>query len=207
MEAVSRDAFTAAIHYQNEWDRYRSLSATARRRTMPPRRDLELDALVEILEGQRLVHSHSYRQDEILMLIRLAEEYGFTIGTFQHVLEGYQVADAIPAHAAGASPFTDWRACPARGGARRHATTHTPARATARADTSRSRPAWQAMGGVPPVVERRPHPGAQIFLTPSRRGCIPQNKSQLLRRRESRPVAVGIQERRAARENRADDRL
>ena len=73
----------------------RNFRYDARRRTMPPRRDLELDALVEILEGQRLVHSHSYRQDEILMLIRLAEDYGFTIGTFQHVLEGYKVAEAI----------------------------------------------------------------------------------------------------------------
>ncbi|MHC4107340.1 MAG: amidohydrolase, partial [Planctomycetota bacterium] len=108
VEAIIRDAFTAAVQYQNEWERYRSLSPDARRRTMPPRRDLELDALVEILEGQRLVHSHSYRQDEILMLIRLAEEYGFTIGTFQHVLEGYKVAEAIAAHGAGASTFSDW---------------------------------------------------------------------------------------------------
>ncbi|MHC4447048.1 MAG: amidohydrolase family protein, partial [Planctomycetota bacterium] len=108
VEAIIRDAFTAAVQYENEWERYRSLSPDARRRTMPPRRDLELDALVEILEGQRLVHSHSYRQDEILMLIRLAEEYGFTIGTFQHVLEGYKVAEAIAAHGAGASTFSDW---------------------------------------------------------------------------------------------------
>ena len=75
---------------------------------MPPRRDIELDALVEILEGKRIIHCHSYRQDEILMLIRVAEDFGFTIGTFQHVLEGYKVADAIAAHGAGASSFSDW---------------------------------------------------------------------------------------------------
>ncbi|TVQ51797.1 MAG: hypothetical protein EA377_11605 [Phycisphaerales bacterium] len=108
VEAVYRDAFTAAQQYAARWERYRNLPAAERRRTMPPRRDLELDALVDILNGDMLVHCHSYRQDEILMLIRVAEDFGFTIGTFQHVLEGYKVADAIAAHGAGASSFSDW---------------------------------------------------------------------------------------------------
>ena len=64
---------------------------------IPPRRDLKLEPLVEILEGKRLVHSHCYRADEILQLIRLAEEFGFRIATFQHVLEGYKVAKEIAA--------------------------------------------------------------------------------------------------------------
>ena len=76
--------------------------------TRSPRRDLQLDPLVEILEGKRLVHAHCYRADEILMLIRLAEEMGFKIATFQHVLEGYKVAKEIAAHGAGASTFSDW---------------------------------------------------------------------------------------------------
>ena len=75
---------------------------------MPPRRDLELDAMVEIMEGKRLVHSHSYRQDEILMLTRIAEDYGFRMATFQHVLEGYKVAERLAEHGAGASTFSDW---------------------------------------------------------------------------------------------------
>jgi N-acetylglucosamine-6-phosphate deacetylase len=108
VEAIIRDAFEAAIEYRARLERYAALDPQARARTMPPRRDLELDALVEILEGSRLVHCHSYRQDEILMLIRLADELGFTIGTFQHVLEGYKVADAIARHGAGASSFSDW---------------------------------------------------------------------------------------------------
>ena len=108
VEAIIRDAFTAAGEYQARWQRYRSLDDEERAGTRPPRRDLELDALVEILQGTRIVHCHSYRQDEILMLVRLAEEFGFTIGTFQHVLEGYKVADAIAAHGAGASTFSDW---------------------------------------------------------------------------------------------------
>jgi hypothetical protein len=63
---------------------------------------------VEVLEGKRLVHAHSYRSDEILQLIRTAEEMGFKIATFQHVLEGYRVADEIAKHGAGASTFSDW---------------------------------------------------------------------------------------------------
>ena len=75
---------------------------------MPPRRDLQLDALVEILDGKRLVHAHCYRADEILMMIRLAEEMGFKVATFQHVLEGYKVAKEMAAHGAGGSTFSDW---------------------------------------------------------------------------------------------------
>jgi imidazolonepropionase-like amidohydrolase len=61
-----------------------------------------------VLEGDRYVHSHCYRADEILMLIRVADDYGFKIRTFQHVLEGYKVAKEIAAHNAGGSTFSDW---------------------------------------------------------------------------------------------------
>ena len=108
VETFIRDGFIAARDYRAKWDRYLGMSEDVRAHTMPPRPDLELDTLVEILEGRRLVHCHSYRQDEILMLIRVAEEFGFTIGTFQHVLEGYKVAEAIASHGAGASTFSDW---------------------------------------------------------------------------------------------------
>ncbi|MCL4209307.1 MAG: amidohydrolase family protein [Phycisphaerales bacterium] len=108
VETIIRDSFTAAREYKAEWDRYLALPRDVQDRTMPPRKDLELDALVEILEGKRLVHCHSYRQDEILMLIRVADDFGFKIGTLQHILEGYKVAEAIAAHGAGASSFSDW---------------------------------------------------------------------------------------------------
>ena len=75
---------------------------------LPPRRDLELDTLVEILEGDRWIHCHSYRQDEILMLMRVAEDFGFRIGTFQHILEGYKVAPEMARHGASGSTFSDW---------------------------------------------------------------------------------------------------
>lgn len=70
--------------------------------------DLELEALAEILAGERLVHCHSYRQDEILMLCRVAEDFGFRIGSFQHGLEVYKVAEAVRENAIGASLFSDW---------------------------------------------------------------------------------------------------
>ncbi|MEO0629490.1 MAG: amidohydrolase family protein, partial [Planctomycetota bacterium] len=73
-----------------------------------PRRDFELDPLAEILAGDRLIHCHSYRQDEILMLANIARDYGFTIGSYQHGLETYKVAEAVKAHSRGGSLFSDW---------------------------------------------------------------------------------------------------
>jgi imidazolonepropionase-like amidohydrolase len=107
VEFVIRDAFTRAKVYQKAWQDYER-RRSAGESVIAPRRDLQLEPLVEILEGRRLVHAHCYRADEILMLIRLAEEMGFKIATFQHVLEGYKVAREIAAHGAGASTFSDW---------------------------------------------------------------------------------------------------
>jgi len=107
VEFVIRDAFSRAKAYQREWQFYeRQRKSTAD--VTAPRRDLQLEPLVEILEGKRLVHSHTYRADETLMLIRVADEMGFKIATFQHVLEGYKVADEMARHGAGGSTFSDW---------------------------------------------------------------------------------------------------
>ena len=104
---VIRQAFTEAREYQKTWQQH-AADVKAGRQPIPPRVDFKLQRLVEILEGERLVHSHCYRADEILQLLRLAEELGFKIATLQHVLEGYKVADEIAAHGAGASTFSDW---------------------------------------------------------------------------------------------------
>ena len=101
---VIRQAFRDAVEYRAEWDAWRA----GGRRGVPPARDLALEPLVEVLEGERFVHAHSYRADEILQLMRLAEETGFRIAVFQHVLEGYKVADEIREHGAMASTFSDW---------------------------------------------------------------------------------------------------
>ena len=108
VEALLRDSFREAREYAAKQSAYAALTEEQRATTMPPRRDLQLDTLAEILAGKRLIHCHSYRQDEILMLLRLAEDFGFRIGTLQHVLEGYKVADLIAKHGAGASTFSDW---------------------------------------------------------------------------------------------------
>ena len=107
VEDVIRQAFTDARTYQVAWKSYETEKA-AGRNPQPPRRDLKLEPLVEVIEGTRLVHAHCYRADEILMLLRVADEFGFKIRTLQHVLEGYKVAKEIAAHGAGASTFSDW---------------------------------------------------------------------------------------------------
>jgi len=107
VEDVIREAFTEAKQYQQEWGDYRAKVARGES-AIPPRRDLKLEPLVEVLEGKRFVHSHCYRQDEILMLLRVADDFGFKIRTLQHVLEGYKVAKEIAVHGAGASTFSDW---------------------------------------------------------------------------------------------------
>jgi imidazolonepropionase-like amidohydrolase len=110
VEQFLRERFTRAREYQAEWKTY-DAAMKARKKgdlePLPPRRDLELDALVEVLEGKRLVHAHSYRADEIVMLLGVAHDFGFKIATLQHVLEGYKVADEIRAAGTGASTFAD----------------------------------------------------------------------------------------------------
>jgi len=108
VEETIRGAFVEARDYKAAWDLYNKRTAASEKNLLPPRRDLRLDPLVEVLEGKRYVHSHCYREDEILMLLRVAKEFGFKVRTFQHVLEGYKVADEIAASGAGASTFSDW---------------------------------------------------------------------------------------------------
>jgi imidazolonepropionase-like amidohydrolase len=107
VEDVIREAFNEALAYKKEWDTYNNMLAHGEH-PIPPRKDLKLEPLKEVLEGKRYAHAHCYRADEILMLIRVADDYGFKIRTFQHVLEGYKVAKEIAAHGAGASTFSDW---------------------------------------------------------------------------------------------------
>jgi len=108
VEETIRAAFTEARDYKKTWDAYIKRSDAGEKNLIPPRRDLRLDPLVEVLEGKRYVHAHCYREDEILMLLRVAKEFGFKVRTLQHVLEGYKVADEIAASGAGASTFSDW---------------------------------------------------------------------------------------------------
>ncbi len=103
VEQLFRDRFNSAQAYDAAWK-----SWNKERIGLPPRRDLELDAIAEILRGERWIHCHSYRQDEILGLLRVLDEYDIKIGSLQHILEGYKVADAIAKHGGTASTFSDW---------------------------------------------------------------------------------------------------
>jgi N-acetylglucosamine-6-phosphate deacetylase len=98
-----RDEFKAAMDYHRKQVIY-----DADPTGIPPRRDLELDAIVEILQGKRMIHCHCYRQDEILALMRVCEEFKIHVGNFHHVLEGYKIADEILKHGAGVTTFSDW---------------------------------------------------------------------------------------------------
>src|SRR5215470_3532225 len=98
VEETIRGAFSEARDYKKAWDEYNKRVAAGEKNLIEPRRDLKLEPLVEVLEGKRYVHSHCYREDEILMLLRVAKEFGFKVRTFQHVLEGYKVADELAAN-------------------------------------------------------------------------------------------------------------
>ena len=108
VEETIRGAFAEARDYKAAWVVYNKRVGAGEKNLIPPRRDLRLEPLVEVLEGKRYVHSHCYREDEILMLLRVAKEFGFKVRTFQHVLEGYKVADDLAAAGVGASTFSDW---------------------------------------------------------------------------------------------------
>jgi len=108
VEETIRGAFTEARDYEKAWEEYDKRVAAGEKNVISPHRDLKLDPLVEVLQGKRYVHAHCYREDEILMLLRVAKEFGFKVRTLQHVLEGYKVADEIAASGAGASTFSDW---------------------------------------------------------------------------------------------------
>jgi imidazolonepropionase-like amidohydrolase len=109
VEALLRDRFTAAKAYLKQYkDAGLDVSKAPENPPQGLRRDLELEALAQILDGSRLIHCHSYRQDEIYMLAKLSAEFGFKLGSYQHILEGYKVAREVRDSARGASAFSDW---------------------------------------------------------------------------------------------------
>ncbi len=108
VEQVFYDAFIRAKDYKKQWDNFNKLSDKEKQKTSAPRRDLELEVILEILEHQRFITCHSYVQSEINMLMHVADSMGFTINTFTHILEGYKVADKMKHHGAGGSTFSDW---------------------------------------------------------------------------------------------------
>ena len=106
IEHTLRWWFNQAREYMKEWDAYEA----ARRRNpdlVPPRRDLRLEALADVLRGEILTHVHAYRADEMIMMMEVADEFGFTVATFQHGLEGFKITNELAAHGAAVSAFAD----------------------------------------------------------------------------------------------------
>lgn len=103
VEEAIRRGLELGKEYDKTWHKYR-----AGKITVEPRRDLQLEGLAEIATGKRLIHSHGYRADELLMLLRVTKEFGARVATLQHVLEGYKIADEMAQQGVGGSTFADW---------------------------------------------------------------------------------------------------
>lgn len=110
VEQVYIDGFNRALAYKKAQDEFAKVTEKGKSKTtiVPPAKDLELEALYEIVKGERRITCHSYIQSEINMLMHVADSFGFNVNTFTHILEGYKVADKMLAHGAGASTFADW---------------------------------------------------------------------------------------------------
>ena len=111
VEATLNRAFLEALDYRRVWlefEQAKRMAGGAADRLLEPRRDLRLESLADILNHQKFIHSHCYRADEILMLLRVAENHGVRVRSLQHVLEGYKVAPEIVKHGASCSTFADW---------------------------------------------------------------------------------------------------
>lgn len=105
VEDVIRTAFLEARAYREEWARYDRAKAAGNAPPLPPRRDLRLEPLAEILDGKRLTHVHCYRADEMEMLMRLGDELGFKVNVFHHAVEAYKLAPEIARHGGAVAAF------------------------------------------------------------------------------------------------------
>ncbi|HTL82214.1 MAG TPA: amidohydrolase family protein [Bacteroidia bacterium] len=108
VEQVYYDYFTRAKEYKAQWDAWNKMNPAQKAASTAPRRDLDLEAVQEILDGKRNITCHSYVQSELTMLMHVADSMGFKVNTFTHILEGYKVADIMKQHNVGGSTFADW---------------------------------------------------------------------------------------------------
>jgi hypothetical protein len=107
-EQIIRDAYQRASDYRDEWKKWNALKPAERNGIIPPRRDLELDAIVDVLEKRSFIECHTYVQSEGTMILNLAKDFGVKVNALIHFNEGYKIADQIVEHGAAASVFSDW---------------------------------------------------------------------------------------------------
>jgi len=103
VEQIIKDALIAALEYEQKHKNFNPRSGL-----IPPRRDLQLESILEVIRGKRGSHVHAYRADEMLMMMRLAEEFGFRVTSFEHAVEGYKIAQELKEHGAIPVVWTDW---------------------------------------------------------------------------------------------------
>ncbi|WP_226389306.1 amidohydrolase family protein [Penaeicola halotolerans] len=108
VEAVIRNAFSEALQYKDAWAKYNAEKGKKGARPVPPKSDLRMQTLVDILDGKIIIHCHSYRADEIYMLIKVCQDFGIEKLVFQHTNEGFKVAPELAKYTMGASVFADW---------------------------------------------------------------------------------------------------
>ncbi len=106
--AVQRQALVDAQGYMREWDDYNEKVKKGDKDATPPKRDLKLEALADVLRGKMLVQIHCYRSDEMLNEMAMAKEFGYNLRAFHHGLEAYKVADQLAANHVGLATFADW---------------------------------------------------------------------------------------------------
>ncbi|HEX2977040.1 MAG TPA: amidohydrolase family protein [Bacteroidales bacterium] len=107
-EQIIRDAYQRAVDYNRKWKEWNALKTEEKAGKLPPRRDLELDAIVDVLEKRSFIECHTYVQSEGAMILNLANEFGVKVNSLIHFNEGYKIADQIKEHGAAASVFSDW---------------------------------------------------------------------------------------------------
>ena len=107
VEQVFREAFSKAQLYKADWDKYNKEKST-NPKAVAPEYNLRMETMVDIIEGDIIVHCHSYRADEILMLLGVLKDFGISKICFQHVNEGFKIAPELAAFGASASVFADW---------------------------------------------------------------------------------------------------
>jgi hypothetical protein len=108
VDQIIRDAYQRAIDYNNQWKAWNALKPADRVGKIPPRRDLELDPIVDVLEKRSFIECHTYVQSEGTMIMNLAKDFGVKVNSLIHFNEGYKVADQIAENGDGASVFADW---------------------------------------------------------------------------------------------------
>ncbi|MEE4114602.1 MAG: amidohydrolase family protein [Marinilabiliaceae bacterium] len=108
VEHIIRDAYQRALEYNREWEEYSALGEKEKAGKIPPRRDLELDAIVDVLKKRSFISCHTYVQSEANMIMTLAEDFGIKAHTLIHFNEGYKMADRMKEHGAAGSVFSDW---------------------------------------------------------------------------------------------------